>query len=145
MEGPSKGSCLLEWLRVGASPGYHTIQRRYGCDVLPGGYFSHGIHELTFNGHDYIALNEDLRTWTAAGKAADLLRREWEESGFANVVKTYVTDQCVESLLTQLDYGKEVLLRTGKDRNCPRLELLSPELEYELSLSSKGKDCLWVS
>uniref|UniRef100_A0A8C8W4W4 MHC class I-like antigen recognition-like domain-containing protein n=1 Tax=Peromyscus maniculatus bairdii TaxID=230844 RepID=A0A8C8W4W4_PERMB len=92
--------------------GHHTIQRRYGCIVLPGGYFSRGFHELTFSGHDYIALNEDLRTWTLSGKAAKMLRGEWERTGFAQVVKTYLKDECVELLLAQLDYGKETLLRT---------------------------------
>ncbi|XP_040588456.1 H-2 class I histocompatibility antigen, Q10 alpha chain-like [Mesocricetus auratus] len=93
--------------------GYHTVQRRYGCVLRPGGYFSRGFHELTFSGQDYITLNENLRTWTSAGKAAKLLRQQREKTRFAQVVKTYLMDKCVELLLTQLDYGEEFLLRTG--------------------------------
>ncbi|XP_038197977.1 class I histocompatibility antigen, Gogo-A*0501 alpha chain-like [Arvicola amphibius] len=92
--------------------GYHTIQNLYGCDLLSGSYSSHGQYELTFNGHDYIVLNEDLRTWTSKGKAAEMLRRKWEESDFAQAVKTYLEKECLKLLLTQLDYGKEILLRT---------------------------------
>ncbi|XP_026633663.1 HLA class I histocompatibility antigen, A-25 alpha chain-like [Microtus ochrogaster] len=92
--------------------GYHTIQRRYGCIVLPRGYFNRGFHELTFGGQDYIALNEDLCTWTSACKAAKRIRQEWERAGFAEEVKTYLKDECVELLLAQLHYGEEILLRT---------------------------------
>lgn len=87
--------------------------------MLPGGYFSRGFHELTFSGQDYIALNKNLRTWTSAGKVAKRIRQEWEKAGFAEVVKTYLKDECVELLLAQLDYGKEILLKTGKNRYCP--------------------------
>ncbi|XP_057650392.1 H-2 class I histocompatibility antigen, Q10 alpha chain-like [Chionomys nivalis] len=92
--------------------GYHTIQNLYGCDLLSGSYSSHGQYKLSFNGHDYIILNEDLRTWTSVGKAAEMLRRKWEESDFAQVVKTYLQKECVKLLLTQLDYGRKILLRT---------------------------------
>ncbi|GAB1301029.1 Histocompatibility 2, M region locus 11 [Apodemus speciosus] len=92
--------------------GYHTIQRRYGCHALPRGYFSHGFLELAFNGHDYIMLNEDLRTWTTVGKTAEILRQQWEKYGFAQSMKNYLEVDCVDSLLTELQYGKEILLRT---------------------------------
>ncbi|XP_051008495.1 H-2 class I histocompatibility antigen, Q10 alpha chain-like [Acomys russatus] len=95
-----------------STTGSHTIQWRYGCDVLPGGYVSNRFSELNLNGQDYLALNEDMMTWTTVGKAAEMLRQEWEESGFARVVKTYMELTCLETLLTQLDYGMEILLRT---------------------------------
>ncbi|XP_051008497.1 H-2 class I histocompatibility antigen, Q7 alpha chain-like [Acomys russatus] len=106
------------WLRRGlhtynySTTGSHTIQWRYGCDVLPGGYVSNRFSELTFNGQDYLALNEDMMTWTTVGKAAEMLRKSWEESDFANDVKMFMEFHCREDLLTQLDYGKEILLRT---------------------------------
>ncbi|XP_075834875.1 class I histocompatibility antigen, Gogo-A*0501 alpha chain-like [Microtus pennsylvanicus] len=96
--------------------GYHTIQRRYGCVVLPGGYFSRGFYELTFGDQDYIALNEDLRTWTSAGKAAKRIRQEWEKIGFAEEVKNSLKDECVQLLLAQLAYGEEILLRTDSPK-----------------------------
>ncbi|XP_021073755.1 class I histocompatibility antigen, Gogo-B*0101 alpha chain-like isoform X1 [Mus pahari] len=92
--------------------GYHTIQRRYGCYVLPRGYFRNGFFEVVFNDHDYIRLNEDLSTWTPVGKFAEILREEWDSSGFTQRVKTYLELTCVDLLLTELEYGKEILLRT---------------------------------
>lgn len=63
-------------------------------------------------------LNEDLRTWTTVGKAAEILRKEWEKHSFAQAMKIYLEVSCVDSFLTELAYGKEILLRIGKDRNC---------------------------
>nr|XP_006996142.3 H-2 class I histocompatibility antigen, Q10 alpha chain-like [Peromyscus maniculatus bairdii] len=92
--------------------GNHTLQILMACHMLPGGNFSHGQYELLFNGHDYIALNEDLRTWTAVGKAAEMLRQNWEESGMAQSSKTFIEGECMQLILEKLDHGKEILLRT---------------------------------
>lgn len=119
LEGPTKEPGLRLWLRVRVWPGYHTIQNLYGCDLLSGSYSSHGQYKLSFNGHDYVVLNEDLRAWTSVGKAAEMLRRKWEESDFAQVVQTYLEKECMKLLLTQLDYGRKTLLRTGKNRYGP--------------------------
>ncbi|KAL6051891.1 hypothetical protein STEG23_000255, partial [Scotinomys teguina] len=92
--------------------GNHTMQILFACDMLPGGNFSHGQYEFIFNGHDHIVLNKDLNTWTAVGKAAEMLKQEWEESGLANSVKTSLKTTCVSLLFEQLKHGKEILLRT---------------------------------
>ncbi|KAL6051892.1 hypothetical protein STEG23_000256 [Scotinomys teguina] len=49
---------------------------------------SHQQFKLNFSRHDYIILNEDLSTWISVGKADEMLRLEWEESGSSQVVKT---------------------------------------------------------
>ncbi|XP_052599985.1 patr class I histocompatibility antigen, CH28 alpha chain-like [Peromyscus californicus insignis] len=92
--------------------GNHTLQILMACHVLPGGSFSHGQYELLFNGHDYIALNEDLRTWTAVGKAAEMVRKEWETISFAKSLKNYLQYEGVKLVLRQLVYGKEILRKT---------------------------------
>ncbi|XP_052599983.1 H-2 class I histocompatibility antigen, Q10 alpha chain-like [Peromyscus californicus insignis] len=90
----------------------HTIQILMACDVLPGGNLSHVQYEFIFNGHDYVVLNKDLSTWTAVGKAAEVLRQNWEASGFAKSLKNYLQYEGVKLVLRQLVYGKEILLRT---------------------------------
>ena len=45
----------------------------YGCDVGSDGGFLRGYDQLAYDGRDYIALNEDLRSWTAADTAAHTL------------------------------------------------------------------------
>nr|XP_042122417.1 H-2 class I histocompatibility antigen, Q10 alpha chain-like [Peromyscus maniculatus bairdii] len=95
----------------------HTLQILMACHVLPGGNFSHGQYELLFNGHNYIALNEDLRTWTAVVKAAEMVRKEWETTSFAKYLKNYLQYEGVKLILRQLDYGKEIMLRTPEFSN----------------------------
>lgn len=87
--------------------------------MLPGGYFSHGVLELTLDSQEHISLNEDLCTWRVAGKAAEMLRQDWEDTNYALTVKNYLQMFCVDEFLQVLDHGKDYLLRTGKDKNCP--------------------------
>ncbi|XP_036032261.1 class I histocompatibility antigen, Gogo-B*0101 alpha chain-like [Onychomys torridus] len=92
--------------------GNHTIQILMACHVLPGGKFSHGQYELLFNGHDHIVINEDLKTWTTVGKAAEKVKEEWETSSLAKYLKSYLRYGGVKLILRQMVYGKETLLRT---------------------------------
>ena len=48
----------------------------YGCDVGPDGRFLRGYEQYGYEGRDYIALNEDLRSWTAADTAAQITKRK---------------------------------------------------------------------
>ncbi|XP_040322444.1 class I histocompatibility antigen, Gogo-B*0201 alpha chain-like isoform X1 [Herpailurus yagouaroundi] len=92
--------------------GSHSIQRMHGCDVGPDGRLLRGYSLLAYDGADYIALNEDLRSWTAADTAAQITRRKWEVAGGAEQERNYLEDLCVEWLLKYLENGKETLLRT---------------------------------
>ncbi|XP_044912941.1 MHC class I antigen isoform X2 [Felis catus] len=91
--------------------GSHNIQRMYGCDVDPDRRFLRGYSQDSYDGKDYIALNEDLRSWTAADTAAQITRRKWEEAGVAEQERNYLEGTCVEWLAKYLDMGKETLLR----------------------------------
>ena len=53
----------------------------YGCEVGPDGRLLRGYEQFAYDGRDYIALNEDLRSWTAADTAAQITKRKWEISG----------------------------------------------------------------
>ncbi|XP_039702533.1 saoe class I histocompatibility antigen, A alpha chain-like isoform X1 [Pteropus medius] len=91
--------------------GSHTIQWMVGCDVGPDGRLLRGYHQFAYDGADYIALNEDLRSWTAADLAAQNSRRKWEEAGYAERWRAYLEGRCVEWLHKYLENGKETLLR----------------------------------
>uniref|UniRef100_A0A8C9D7C7 MHC class I-like antigen recognition-like domain-containing protein n=1 Tax=Panthera leo TaxID=9689 RepID=A0A8C9D7C7_PANLE len=80
--------------------GSHNIQWMYGCDIGP-------------NSKDYIALNEDLGSWTAADTAAQITRHTWEVACAAEHYRNYLEGMCVESLTKYLEMGKERLLRAG--------------------------------
>nr|SOT92973.1 MHC class I protein [Papio anubis] len=91
--------------------GSHTYQRMYGCDLGPDGRLLHGYEQYAYDGKDYIALNEDLRSWTAADLAAQNTQRKWEAEGWAEQHRTYLEGRCVESLRRYLKNGKEMLQR----------------------------------
>ncbi|XP_019490468.1 PREDICTED: HLA class I histocompatibility antigen, B-46 alpha chain-like, partial [Hipposideros armiger] len=94
--------------------GSHTLQRMYGCDVGPDGRLLRGYRQDAYDGADYLALNEDLSSWTAADTAAQITRRKLEAAGMAEQWRGYFEGRCLESLRKYLEKGKETLLRAGK-------------------------------
>nr|AEE37112.1 MHC class I antigen [Chlorocebus sabaeus] len=91
--------------------GSHTYQRMYGCDLGPDGRLLRGYNQYAYDGKDYIALNEDLRSWTAADLAAQNTQRKWEAAGVAEQKRAYLEGTCVEWLRRYLENGKETLER----------------------------------
>nr|XP_019573223.1 PREDICTED: class I histocompatibility antigen, Gogo-OKO alpha chain-like [Rhinolophus sinicus] len=82
-----------------------------GCDVGPDGRLLRGYRQDAYDGADYVALNEDMRSWTAADKAAQITQRKWEAAGEAERLRGYYEGTCVQWLLRHLENGKETLLR----------------------------------
>ncbi|XP_058410894.1 saoe class I histocompatibility antigen, A alpha chain-like isoform X2 [Diceros bicornis minor] len=91
--------------------GSHTLQWMYGCDVGPDGRLLRGYSQHAYDGADYISLNEDLRSWTAADTAAQISRQKWEAAGEAELDRNYLEGECVKWLLRHLKNGKETLQR----------------------------------
>nr|ASK05137.1 MHC class I antigen [Pan paniscus] len=91
--------------------GSHTLQRMYGCDVGPDGRLLRGYRQFAYDGKDYIALNEDLSSWTAADTAAQITQRKWEAARVAEQHRAYLEGLCVEWLRRYLENGKETLQR----------------------------------
>ncbi|XP_008844201.2 H-2 class I histocompatibility antigen, Q9 alpha chain-like, partial [Nannospalax galili] len=94
--------------------GSHTYQWMCGCLVDSHGRLLRGYEQFAYDGKDYMALNEDLRSWTAADKEAQITQQEWEEAGWAERERAYLEGKCVEILLRCLEDGKETLQRAGK-------------------------------
>ncbi|XP_059138405.1 H-2 class I histocompatibility antigen, L-D alpha chain-like [Peromyscus eremicus] len=92
--------------------GSHTIQWMSGCDVGSDGRLLRGYSQVAYDGRDYLALNDDLRTWTAADTAAQITRRKWEQAGDAERHRAYLEGECVEWLRRHLENGKDTLQRT---------------------------------
>ncbi|XP_052600050.1 H-2 class I histocompatibility antigen, Q10 alpha chain-like isoform X1 [Peromyscus californicus insignis] len=92
--------------------GSHTIQAMYGCDVGSDERLLRGYSQDAYDGRDYIALNDDLTTWTAADTAAQITRRKWEQAGVAERRRAYLEGECVDSLRRLLEIGKDDLQRT---------------------------------
>ncbi|XP_020763345.2 BOLA class I histocompatibility antigen, alpha chain BL3-7-like isoform X3 [Odocoileus virginianus] len=89
----------------------HTLQEMYGCDVGPDGRLLRGYDQFAYDGRDYISLNEDLRSWTAAESAAQISKHNAEAAGDAARVRNYLEGKCVEWLRRYLETGNDTLLR----------------------------------
>nr|ABX89587.1 MHC class I antigen [Macaca mulatta] len=91
--------------------GSHTLQWMYGCDLGPDGRLLRGYDQSAYDGRDYIVLNEDLRSWTAADMAAQNTQRKWEAARAAERQRAYLEGECLEWLRRYLENGKEMLQR----------------------------------
>ncbi|XP_031517178.1 patr class I histocompatibility antigen, A-126 alpha chain isoform X3 [Papio anubis] len=115
----AKGNAQTDRADLGTLRGYynqseggsHTIQWMYGCDLGPDGRLLRGYRQDAYDGRDYIALNEDLRSWTAADMAAQNTQRKWEGDRYAERFRAYLEGECLEWLRRYLENGKETLQR----------------------------------
>uniref|UniRef100_A0A8D1HSH5 Ig-like domain-containing protein n=1 Tax=Sus scrofa TaxID=9823 RepID=A0A8D1HSH5_PIG len=91
--------------------GSHTLQRMFGCYLGPDGLLLRGYDQDAYDGADYLALNEDLRSWTAADTAAQISKRKREAADEAERMRSYLQGRCVEWLQKYLEMGKDTLQR----------------------------------
>ncbi|XP_055983988.1 BOLA class I histocompatibility antigen, alpha chain BL3-6-like [Sorex fumeus] len=94
----------------------HTLQWMQGCDMGSDGRLGRGYYQSAYDGADYIALNEDLRSWTAASTQAWITQRMWEQAGEAEYQRNYLAGECIPWLLSYLEKGNETLLRAEAPR-----------------------------
>nr|ADD71915.1 MHC class I antigen splice variant 4 [Sus scrofa] len=99
----------------------HSFLWVSGCDVGSDGRILRGYEQFSYDGDDYIVLNEDLRSWTAISTVAQIIRRKWEAEGVAEQYRAYLEIECVEWLRKYLEKGKDVLQRAGRLRALPDL------------------------
>ncbi|XP_060045423.1 BOLA class I histocompatibility antigen, alpha chain BL3-7-like isoform X2 [Erinaceus europaeus] len=88
----------------------HTYQWMCGCDVGPDGRLLRGYSQFAYDGADYLALNDDLRTWTAADMMAQKTQRKWDAAFVAEHSRAYLDGECLHWLGKYLEMGKEELL-----------------------------------
>uniref|UniRef100_A0A8C2VR16 Ig-like domain-containing protein n=1 Tax=Chinchilla lanigera TaxID=34839 RepID=A0A8C2VR16_CHILA len=86
----------------------HTLQ---WVDVGSDGRLLRGFSQFAYDGADYIALNEDLSSWTAVSLPAQISRHKSEEAGDTEQQRAYLEGECVDWLLRYLEAGKETLQR----------------------------------
>ncbi|XP_072801546.1 class I histocompatibility antigen, Gogo-B*0102 alpha chain-like isoform X2 [Vicugna pacos] len=119
-----KGTAQIFREKLRTVPGYynqseagsHTYQRMFGCDVGSDGRFLRGYSEDAYDGADYFALSEDLRSWTAADAPAQITQPQCEAAGEAEEGRNYLEGTCVEGLRRHLEIGKETLQRADPPR-----------------------------
>nr|XP_020863996.1 HLA class I histocompatibility antigen, B-40 alpha chain-like [Phascolarctos cinereus] len=90
--------------------GVHTIQAMFGCEVSPELIFKRGFCQDAYDGRDYLALDTETYTWTAAVPQAVNSKRKWEtDRSIGERLKTFLEEECVLWLKKYLEMGKETL------------------------------------
>nr|APP17996.1 MHC class I antigen [Anas platyrhynchos] len=120
--------------RYNQSRGSHTLQHMFGCDLLEDRSIS-GFFQYGYEGREFIALDKDTWTFTAADAAAQITKRKWEEDGtVAERRKYYLENTCIEWLRKYVRYGKDVLER----RERPEVRVSGMEADKILTLSCRA-------
>ncbi|XP_036919302.1 patr class I histocompatibility antigen, A-126 alpha chain-like isoform X2 [Sturnira hondurensis] len=91
--------------------GSHTFQEMWGCVLGSDRRFLRGYNQVAYDGTDYLALNADLRSWTATDTAARIAWRKLVQVYDVDHWRKELEDTCVRWLRLLLENGGERLLR----------------------------------
>ncbi|XP_078496835.1 H-2 class I histocompatibility antigen, Q10 alpha chain-like isoform X2 [Lissotriton helveticus] len=99
--------------RVNQTRGLHMLQLMYGCELREDGSVG-GFDQEAFDGHDFLSLDKDRLTFTAAMDAAKITQDQWNsERIYAQRWKGYLEGECIEDLKKYLKLGVERLQRVA--------------------------------
>ncbi|KAL7839163.1 hypothetical protein SRHO_G00258210 [Serrasalmus rhombeus] len=99
--------------RFNQTEGVHTFQWMYGCQQHDDGtvrrYMQYG-----YDGEDFLSLDLNTGTWTAANPKAVTTKHKWEvteRGAWANQIKNYLENECIDWLQKYVEYGRSTLER----------------------------------
>ncbi|KAF5915519.1 hypothetical protein HPG69_012683, partial [Diceros bicornis minor] len=101
-------------MTAGAGPGSRTLQYTHGCYLGSVWRLICRYSQFAYDGPDYIALNEDLRSRTAVDMAARITLSKLEATRVSERHRNYLEGRCIEWLVRYLENGKETLQRGCK-------------------------------
>ncbi|KAI4882595.1 hypothetical protein NFI96_032459 [Prochilodus magdalenae] len=90
--------------------GIHTWQYILGCELHDDGTRI-GYMQYNYDGEDFLSLDMDTLTWTAANDKAVIIKQQWESTPRATSLKTFLDSDCFQRLQKHLDYGRATLER----------------------------------
>ncbi|KAI4882559.1 hypothetical protein NFI96_002447 [Prochilodus magdalenae] len=88
--------------------GIHTWQWMFGCELDDDGS-KRGYSRYGYDGEDWLTLDLNTATWTAANAKAVRMKLEWEDSDRAAVQKQNLEHTCIEWLQKYKDYFEALL------------------------------------
>ncbi|KAL7839169.1 hypothetical protein SRHO_G00258270 [Serrasalmus rhombeus] len=96
--------------RFNQTDGVHTVQWMYGCELHDDGTRS-GYLQFGYDGEDFISLDLNTETWTAANAKAMITKQKWDGLGAAAKWKDYLENKCIDWLQKYVEYGRSSLER----------------------------------
>ncbi|XP_078496887.1 major histocompatibility complex class I-related protein 1-like [Lissotriton helveticus] len=99
--------------RNNQTEGLHIVQRMIGCELRDDGSTG-GFLQFAYDGHDFISLDKDRLTYTAATDAAKITQDRWNsDRSNAQRYKDYLEGTCIEDLKKYLKLGEESMQRVS--------------------------------
>ncbi|KAL6466089.1 hypothetical protein MHYP_G00262220 [Metynnis hypsauchen] len=96
--------------RFNHTEGVHTVQWMVGCELHDDGT-STGYRQHGYDGEDFISLDLNTLTWTAANQKAVITKQKLEGTPAAVWNKAYLQTECIEYLKKYVDYSRSSLER----------------------------------
>ncbi|XP_037387437.1 saoe class I histocompatibility antigen, A alpha chain-like [Pygocentrus nattereri] len=113
-----------------ASAGVHTVQWMYGCELDDDGT-KRGYDQYGKDGENYISLDLNTLTWTAANAKAVITKEKWDSEPLAPQMKNYLDNDCINLLKKYTGDGRStVKMREPSDQSLLTKVILSP-VDYE--------------
>ena len=95
--------------------GVHVVQRMYGCEWDDETGEVNGFSQDGYDGEDFIAFDLKTETWIAPTPQAVITKHKWDNNkALIAQRKNYLTQICPDWLKKYVDYGRSVLMRTGR-------------------------------
>ncbi|KAK7139389.1 hypothetical protein R3I93_016509 [Phoxinus phoxinus] len=109
--------------RFNQTQGVHTFQFMYGCEMNDDGS-TQAHYQYGYDGGDFISLDKNTLTWTAANPQAFITKNKWDGDKAQNEYrKSYLENTCIEWLKKYVGYGKDTLER----KDAPEVFLLQKD------------------
>nr|QHB49880.1 MHC class I antigen [Ctenopharyngodon idella] len=119
--------------RFNQSAGVHTWQVMYGCELNDDGT-TQGFYQYAYDGADFVSLDKNTLTWTAANPQAVITKHKWEALAVAEQNKGYLENTCIEWLKKYVAYGKDTLER----KVSPQVSLLQKDPSTPVTCHATG-------
>nr|AXY65414.1 MHC class I antigen [Ctenopharyngodon idella] len=120
--------------RFNQSKGVHTWQMMYGCELNDDGT-TQGYFQFGYDGEDFVSLDKNTVTWTAANPQAVITKHKWEANrAIAEQYKVYLENTCIEWVKKYVGYGKDTLER----KVSPQVSLLQKDPSSPVTCHATG-------
>ncbi|XP_035382104.1 patr class I histocompatibility antigen, A-2 alpha chain-like isoform X2 [Electrophorus electricus] len=139
-----KANIATAMSRFNQTEGVHTVQAMYGCELHDDGTTT-GYRQEGYDGEDFISLDLNTLTWTAANDKAVITKNKWEATGTnAHQWKGYLENTCIEWLQKYVSYSRDTLER----KDPPEVTLFqkdssSPVVCHATGFFPKGVAIFW--
>ncbi|XP_053145475.1 class I histocompatibility antigen, F10 alpha chain-like [Hemicordylus capensis] len=133
--------------RYNQSKGLHTLQWMYGCELSEEGH-KRGSMQYGYDGRDFLSLDKETLTWTAADVRAQVTKRKLEaEPHYFQYLKKYLEEECIQRLQIYQDFRRADLQRqespTGKVTRKPGYDALETLICRAHGFYPKEIDATW--